>query len=98
MAPGGLTFTMKKKPNELLSAIMREISSTAETPAEGFMQLDEWAAEWGVGRTAAKKYLTVAIGRGLMERRMYRTDLGIYVRPQPFYGPTSCRIHKPKSG
>lgn len=67
-------------------AIVAELQNQAETPPKGFRTRDEWAKKWGLGRTAATKYLDEGVKAGVLETVLVRRDLGAYVRRVPHWG------------
>ena len=59
-------------------------SITDEIP-DDFKTVEDWAYEWGKSRVQAGALIRRAYQRGLMDRQMYRIDIGPCVRPVAHY-------------
>jgi hypothetical protein len=85
------------KPNEILSAILREMSKDVEVIPAGWKTIDQWAKEWGYSRSRARDYVLKGCKLGIMQGRFFR-----YLHPKkgPFkvkhFAPTTCRNPKGK--
>ena len=73
------------KDKALLEILMSEINRSAEKIPKGFYQSEYWQKKWGYANAHTYVVLNRGIKLGVIECKMFRTQVGRLCKPIKFY-------------
>lgn len=68
-----------------LEKLQEAIAGHPEKVESGFKTASQWAREWQIGDSTARRILNGAIGKGIAEIRNFKIRSGQVFRPVPHY-------------
>lgn len=75
----------KSTHKELFKALVARIGPAVEEVPDGFLDLQGWMAESGLGREQTSRNLRKGMEAGIVEMRKFRVACGERVYPVPHY-------------
>jgi hypothetical protein len=63
-------------PAQALAALQSILSPDAETPAEGYLTMEQWADAWSLSLTHTSRMIRQGMAKGVVEKAEYRLEAG----------------------